>query len=169
MEEIEKHTHYDFRDSKNSAHSWEAFNRLSEFFQPVFSQLLIELISVILNPFLFLVIIPMKAGSIVEFIRTHSTNVPELGWICSFSVFDQDQARRSRPMEQKKKYIRSVSSFNRVYGKDAPLIEVVDEAEESVLAVRPTSPLVRMDFGPVDESATGTSDIIGHDGDPFFL
>jgi autophagy-related protein 9 len=171
MEEIERCTHYDFRDSKQSAHSWEAFNKFASFFQPIIVQLLIELVSVVLNPFLFIVVIPMKAGSVVEFVRQHSIHVQDLGWICSFSVFDQEQARRSRPAEQKKKYLRSLRNFSRLnpQGGDAPLIDIEDEAEESVLTPLPTLPLVRMDFGPGDDPLAGTSEIIGHDGDPFFV
>jgi autophagy-related protein 9 len=168
MVEIERHTHYDFRDTKNSAHSWQAFNKFSSMFKPIATQLLIELVSVVLNPFLFIVVLPMKAESIVDFVKKHSVKIDDLGWICSFSVFNQQQAHRSRPIEQKRKYLRSVSNFNRMHGAGCPLIDLDDEAEESVLAVAPSDTRPRADFDN-PEDPIPASDIIGHDGDPFFV
>jgi autophagy-related protein 9 len=165
MVEIERYTHFDFRDGKNSAHSWEAFNKFTSLFQPMFFQLALELMSVVLNPLLFIVVIPMKAQSIVGFVKQHSVNVQDLGWICEFSVFDQEQANRSRPAEQKKKYLRSVSSFNRLHGLESPLIEVEDELEDSMLGLSP----VQQEEQLLEESLVEIPDIIGPDGDPFYL
>jgi hypothetical protein len=46
--------------------------------------------------------------------------------------------------------------------------DLENDAEESVLAVAPSSELVRTDIGNPDDSLLG-SEIIGHDGDPFFI
>jgi hypothetical protein len=93
-----------------------------------------------------------------------------LGWICFFSVFDQDQARQARPAEHKKKHMQSVRNVNRVHsaGND-PLMDLGDEAEETGLTQMWATPRVRMDFGPVDDSLLGSTDIFGPDGDPLFV
>jgi hypothetical protein len=166
MKQIEYHIHYDFRDSKNSAHSWEAYRKFTACFQPVFLEVMFELLSVILNPFLFIVVIPMKAASIVDFVIQNSTQQGELGWICSFSVFDERQMNQTKPQEQKVKYLRSISHFQKVCSCGKSTSDPVDECERFLL-IGPEPPLLQTTFTSLAE--VGSSDVLDHDGGPLVL
>ncbi|OHT08726.1 autophagy protein [Tritrichomonas foetus] len=123
LEQVEKNIHYDFRDENNSARSWATYDKLSEFFQPLFLHLLFEILSVAFNPFLFGVILPEKAQSIVDFIERNSINVPEIGWICAFSGFDGNEKIQGQNPEQNMKLKRSMAFFNSTIGRQASLID----------------------------------------------
>jgi autophagy-related protein 9 len=158
MEQLEQVLHYDFRDARNSAHTWEAYGNVSRCFRPIIYELIMELFSAVLNPFLFIVVIPVRAPSIVDFVGENSTQVPGQSWICSFSVFSCRQLHHSRSVEQKNKYERSLANFNREYMGDDSLISFgsgVVHAEELPLC----------EIGDTD----GCADILGNDGGPFFV
>lgn len=123
LEQIEKNIHYDFRDKSNSARSWKTYDNLCEFFQPLFIQLLSEIMSVFYNPFIFYMILPQKSQSIVDFIERNSVNVPDIGWICSFSQFDETDQIQGQVPEQAEKLKRSIAFFNESMTNQETLID----------------------------------------------
>ena len=157
MVKVERHLHFDFRDSNNSAQSWTAYNKFARLFQPIGYHLLIEVFSVILNPILFAVVLPYKAESIVDFVMRNSIQVEGLGWICAFSCFDTEIRNFGGSTDQEQKLQRSISYFGA--GQDfarsqTPLIDLRDGTEsiisEGMMMPRTTSPLLRTDFSATD-------------------
>lgn len=178
MEKMERYIHFDFRDSKSSAQSWEAYDKFSHFFQPIIAQLAMEMLSVILNPFLFTVVLPYRAELIVEFISRNSVQVPELGWICSFSHFDTENKNFAGSVEQEDKLKRSICSFHRSiteHASDPSLIDFGREHSdspmiESAMSPRAFSPLVRHDFNESEiMNEFAGIEAIDENGEPFNL
>jgi hypothetical protein len=114
MEEVEKHIHYDFRDPSNSAHSWCAYSKFSDFFQHISKQLATELFSVIVNPILFLFVLPQKAAAIVDFVSKNSVRNQRLGWICKFSEFEGVSENPLDFDDESKKLTRSIMLYRKV-------------------------------------------------------
>lgn len=112
LEQVEKHIHYDFRGQNNSARSWETYDNLCKFFQPIYTQLFSELFSVLMNPFLFGLILPAKSQSIVSFVEKNSVPVSEIGWICAFSAFEESNNIKGQVPEMAEKLQRSINFFN---------------------------------------------------------
>jgi autophagy-related protein 9 len=108
-ENVKKYIHYAFTDETNSARSWKTYKRFSDFFQPIWEQVALELGSCIINPILFLFVLPKKANMIVEFVRKNSVQHPRLNWICSFSSFDEGSLEQNDLQNGKIK--RSISNF----------------------------------------------------------
>jgi autophagy-related protein 9 len=165
MEVIEKHVHYDFRDKQNSAQSLVAFAKFSSMFRPIIFHFGMELLSVILNPILFLFALPSKAEEIVNFIAKNSVKHSQLGWICKSSVFESDPENpipfddRSRKLERSMRYFGECHGVGRV--RSEPLIDLAEEKpRESWTAV-----LEGADAFGDDEMA----EIIGEDGESFIL
>ncbi|OHT08659.1 autophagy protein [Tritrichomonas foetus] len=123
--EVEKWIHHDFRDDSNSAHSWATMDKISKLYQPLWANFLRELFGVILNPLLFLLVLPYKAESIVEFIRKNSIQDPESGWICAFSTFDLSDRGFCGTADQKEKVVRSMRSFD-AQGEQNPHVQLLD-------------------------------------------
>lgn len=127
LAKVERDIHIDFREQNGSAHSWKSYNKLSSFFQPIWQQLLLELFSSVLNPFIFGIGLAHKAKSLVEFVKRNSINVDDLGWICVFSVFDADPDRVLIPSDQRDKMRRSMQHFSESPQKnEEPLINYLD-------------------------------------------
>lgn len=161
MAELEKYIHYDFRDETNSVHSIATQKRLAHFFQPIWKQIFLEIVSVFLNPFLFTVVLPVKSGSIVEFIKTNSVENPELGWICAFSTFDMSDRGFNGQANQRDKVLRSMRNFENYndeptqsfIAQDFTNSEMTDSiVHEGTLLPRASSPLVRTDYGGSNEA-----------------
>ena len=112
LNEIEKYIHYDFRDESNNAYSWATVDALSRHYRPLWFIFLIEVFGVLLNPILFLFVLPGKADVIVDFVRKNSIQDPELGWICAFSTFDLSEKGFSGNADQREKIVRSMHSFD---------------------------------------------------------
>ena len=157
MAKVERHLHFDFRDNHSSAQSWDAYNKFAQLFQPIAYHLILEMFSVILNPILFLAVLPCKAESIVEFIMRNSVQVEGIGWICSFSNFDTSKKNFGGSLDQEQKMQRSMSYFagaGDIQRSQAPLIDFRDGTEsiisEGMMTPRTTSPLLRTDFSATD-------------------
>lgn len=148
LSEVEKNLHYDFKDKTNSPISWKTQQNLSEFFQPIWQQMLMELFSFITNPFIFTFCLPFKANSIVEFVRTHSIQVNEVGWICTFSVFDEDVDHKfGGSPSQREKLHRSMRNFDQqsIAQEAYPLVDSFDTdglIQSSTTPSRAESPLL---------------------------
>jgi len=113
LSNVEQFIHYDFKDDRNSAHSWQTQQRFSSFFQPIWEQLIMEVASVIYNPYIFLIVLPDKSAEIIEFIRKNSIQHSCLGWICTFSTFEQNDSINDyeKPSMNQLKIQRSMQSF----------------------------------------------------------
>lgn len=148
LSEVEKQLHYDFKDKTNSPISWKTQQNLSEFFQPIWRQMIQELFSFMTNPFIFTFCLPFKANSIVDFIRTHSTQVNEIGWISSFSAFDEDGDHKfGGSPGQRDKLRRSMANFDQrnFVPEPNPLLESFDNdlfIQNSSTPSRAESPLL---------------------------
>ena len=127
LEKVERDIHIDFREQNGSAHSWNTYNKLANFFQPIWRQLILELFSAILNPFIFGIGLVHKATSIVEFVKRNSVKVDDVGWICVFSVFDTNQEHVLIPPDQRDKMQRSMQSFTAsTQREESPLTNMID-------------------------------------------
>lgn len=90
FEELKKHIHIDLADEHNSPHSWKTYDNVDAAYPPIWKHALVNIYSVVLNPFLFLVVLPMRAASVVEFVRRNSVENAEIGWICSLGAFNDN-------------------------------------------------------------------------------
>jgi autophagy-related protein 9 len=149
LAELEKVLRYSFRDESHSSHSILTLKKVASFFPSFWTDLLYEMLSVIGNPFLFLVFLPERSSSIVEFLRKNSAEI-EFDWVCAFSTFDVGDRGFIGSADHREKVLRSLRSFEEMNGEH-PLLSVEGISEqpgpESQLVPRPASPLVRTDFG----------------------
>lgn len=115
LDQIETIIGFDFRDSENSADSWSTKQKIEDCFHPLWQNLLLDLFGVLMNPLIFLIVLPAKAESIVNFVKSNSLEHPVLGEICSFSYFDVEDERK-RPFGdqvQQQKFSKSISLFEK--------------------------------------------------------
>ena len=173
VSEIERISHYDFRDESHSAQSSHTRDKVSKAFPDMFVEIAREMFSVVLNPFLFLVFLPERASSLIEFMRKNSADKGEVGWICAFSTFDVGDRGFAGSADQREKVLRSIRYFE---GQtDAPQVipdsHLIESGIHSVgggelgggLLPRATSPLVRTDFGGSNEALSNLEDFIPND------
>ena len=141
-ESVKQYIHYDFTDETNTARSWKTYKKFSDFFQPLWEQVALELSSCIINPIIFLFVLPKKTNAIVEFVRKNSIQHPRLGWICSFSSFDEGSIDQNDFQTCKIK--RSISNF-KIAASVASQPELIgfndDMFQETPLATRVSSPI----------------------------
>ncbi|EAY14463.1 autophagy protein, putative [Trichomonas vaginalis G3] len=109
--ELQKHIHLDLSDSRNSPHSWETYDNVDRAYPPIWKHALINIASVIINPFLFIAILPLKASSIVEFVRRNSVENSEIGWICALGAFEDPQRYSASP-EHRARLNRSNAAYD---------------------------------------------------------
>jgi autophagy-related protein 9 len=138
---IERLIHYDFRDEHHSAQSGVTRGRVESFFQPIWRTALAELLSTFVNPFLFLVFLPERAGPIAEFVRKNSVDGGPLGWVAAFATFDVGERGFAGSAGHREKVLRSKHYFDTE--------PTGNEEGDGALALLPraTSPLIRTDFG----------------------
>lgn len=76
---------------KNAPHSKQSVMWLKKYFQYKMSSLCVEMISILLNPFILVFILGSydNLSAMIDYIRTNTTNHPTIGQICTFSAFDQ--------------------------------------------------------------------------------
>jgi autophagy-related protein 9 len=150
MAGIERYTHMDFRDENHSAQSPHTRAKVATFFPTIWKTALMEMLSVILNPFLFSIFLPEKVPSIINLFRSNSVDAGPLGWVCAFGTFDIGERGFSGIVHHREKVLRSLRSFeadhdtaNAEGEHGAPLIDMG-------LLPRASSPLMRNDFGSND-------------------
>lgn len=115
-EDIRKYIHYDFTDERNNPMSWETQNRFAEFFQPMWMIILVELCGCLINPIVFLFVLPQHAAEIVNFVHQNSVRTEHVGWICRFSNFEE--ITNGGNINQNGKIKRSISNF-KLYGQNS--------------------------------------------------
>ena len=179
ISEIEKIVHYDFRDESHSAQSSHTRRKVADAFPDMFVEIASELFSVLLNPFLFLVFLPERASSFVEFMRKNSADRGEVGWICAFSTFDVGERGFAGSADQREKVLRSIRYFEGQSSQpqvvpDSHMIEsgmgtIADSGDGGMLMPRATSPLVRTDFGGSNEALSNLEDFMPNDSQTDFF
>ncbi len=88
MEEIQEYTHYMPKHWKISMYSEKVKEEFGELYNYQFLIFAHELASVILTPYVLWFDLPRKATQIVEFFREFTIHVDNLGYVCSFALFD---------------------------------------------------------------------------------
>jgi len=118
LSELENRIHYDFKDDNNSPKSWQTMSSVAGFFQPQWQQVLSDLVSALLNPLFFFIVLPLKASSIIDFVKRNSIYKDDIGWMCSFSAFSETEINRfdSSP-NHKQRMKKSYESFNQQESK----------------------------------------------------
>jgi autophagy-related protein 9 len=159
MAKLEKQLHYDFRDESHSVNSEHTVDRVRNLFPSILMQIWLELSSVLMNPFLFAVYLPVRADSIIDFMRRNSAERGALGWISAFSTFDVGERGFTGSADQREKVLRSIRTFEcdsdvllgieTARGGDQGLS---DDTDGEFLIPRPSSPLIRTDFGGSNEA-----------------
>ena len=151
--DVKKYIHYDFTDDNNTARSWETQKRFSDFFQPIWEQILLELCSCIINPIVFTFVLPKKTTNIVEFVRKNSVEHPRLSWICSFASFQDKSVEQQNDMQSCKvrrsisnfKLVTNTLSYTNLIGFDEEDVPTVAEGE-TPLVTRVASPPLTADL-----------------------
>jgi hypothetical protein len=147
MANIERYTHYDFRDENHSAQSPHTRGKVASFFPTILKTCIVELFSVVVNAFLFLVFLPEKVPSIIAWVRTNSVDAGALGWVCAFGTFDVSERGFVGMLHHREKVLRSLMSFQ-ADNESAPSDGGQDVLQiDGGLLPRPSSPLMRTDFG----------------------
>ena len=88
MSEVVQYTHYMPDEWKGELHSKHVHEEFGQLFAMKVMTFIQELLSVILTPFVLWYSLPPCAPAIVDFFREFSVHVDELGYVCSFAVFD---------------------------------------------------------------------------------
>jgi autophagy-related protein 9 len=55
---------------------------------PAVKRLLQEMLGVLVSPYVLIVLMPAQADTLIEFVRKITLNVPGLGAVCGYSLFD---------------------------------------------------------------------------------
>ncbi|KAJ3077309.1 autophagy protein atg9 [Podochytrium sp. JEL0797] len=88
MREVVEEIHYLPDGWKGKLHTEEVRNQFSVLFDLKIVQLLLEIISIPLTPYLLYSTLPLCAESIVDFFATYTVSMDHVGLICSYSAFD---------------------------------------------------------------------------------
>lgn len=64
------------------------YNTITKLFRYQIVVLMSELIGIITNPFILCFYLPHDAERIIDFVKTYTTNVPGIGNICQYAMFD---------------------------------------------------------------------------------
>lgn len=88
MIKIYKYTHYMPNDWKKNCHTEFVSNSFKQFFNFKIIYFINELIGIIIIPFILIFKLPSYSYDIVSFINSHTSDISELGYVCSFATFD---------------------------------------------------------------------------------
>ena len=138
ISKLEDQIHLDLKDDKNSYHSWKTYDNVDSAYAPVWKHALMNVFGVILNPFLFTVILPNKSSSIVDFIRRNSTESHGIGWICALST--GEDSRFDASPEHRARVQRSLEQFQQM--PKQPMREDSSELIRSIFESQQASPPV---------------------------
>eukprot|EP00698_Gefionella_okellyi_P019166 TRINITY_DN5837_c0_g1_i1.p1 TRINITY_DN5837_c0_g1~~TRINITY_DN5837_c0_g1_i1.p1 ORF type:complete len:749 (+),score=178.22 TRINITY_DN5837_c0_g1_i1:72-2249(+) len=88
MRRVALHTHYFPETWRHRCHSYDAVNEFSGLFQLRVVSLVMEVLSVLLVPFIMWFSLPKCADAIVSFIHDYTVDVRGVGRVCHFSTWD---------------------------------------------------------------------------------
>lgn len=101
LDKIQDIIELDVSKYSESSHSWLTQDSFGEYFKPLWQIYFNELISAIINPIIFLFILPDKSSHIIEFVKNNSVYHKKLGWILSFSFAEMYSPSKKRSSHQK--------------------------------------------------------------------
>ncbi|KAE8227842.1 hypothetical protein CF326_g7247 [Tilletia indica] len=88
IREVIRRTHYYPDEWRGRLHSTEVHGDFGTMYMLKVYIFLMEMVSVIVTPFILWVSLPQSAPAIVDFFREFTVHVDGLGYVCSFAVFD---------------------------------------------------------------------------------
>lgn len=88
MEEIAKHTNYIPLDWIDNAHTRKVRDEFLGYFQYKIVVFLLEILSVVFAPLIFMFSLPKSADDVIRFLREMSVEEEGLGTICKLASFD---------------------------------------------------------------------------------
>jgi len=88
MGEIIKHIHYFPKDWIERAHHQEVKDEFTELFSYKITNWLMEIVSIILTPLIFIFVLPKSADNIVKFMQRFTIHHPRIGYVCKFAQFN---------------------------------------------------------------------------------
>jgi len=87
MEDIVQHTHHMPKVWRDKLHTLEVLGEFTQLFQYKIVAFAIELISVLLAPFILIFSLPHSSDKIIQFFREFTVTEEGVGDICKFAVF----------------------------------------------------------------------------------
>jgi autophagy-related protein 9 len=119
MRHVAEYTHYLPSEWEGKLHTDWVKSEFSALYDLKIVNILRELVSVVLAPFILWYSLPKSCDRIVDFFREYSIHVDGLGYVCSFAVFNFDK----KPVGNKKyfdsrdgKMLKSYLNFLDSYG-----------------------------------------------------
>ncbi|KAI8613524.1 autophagy protein Apg9-domain-containing protein [Chytriomyces sp. MP71] len=88
LKEVIEETHYLPNDWRGRLHSEEVKTQFSSLFTLQITQFLVEILSVLLAPFILYYSLPATAESVIDFFRDFTVDMDGVGFVCSFAAFD---------------------------------------------------------------------------------
>lgn len=88
MIKISKYTHYMPKNWRYNCHTEFVSNSFKHFFNFKIIYFINELVGIIIIPFILICKLPYYSYDIVSFINSHTSDISEVGYVCSFATFD---------------------------------------------------------------------------------
>jgi hypothetical protein len=114
LREVIKDTHYRPSGLHKPAGK-ETFREITGLYQYRIVIFLISILGLFIGPLWLIISLPRRAESILEFIRNNTTNHAELGYICTFSNFEEIENSTG---DDKIKMEKSLLSYQRNTGRE---------------------------------------------------
>ncbi|CAO1625530.1 unnamed protein product [Sympodiomycopsis kandeliae] len=100
LEAVNRYTHYSPDHWKGRFHSREVHAEFGKLYSLKVSIFIIEVLSVLVTPFILWLSLPKNAPAIIDFFRECTVHVEGLGYVCSFAVFDSARQDRLKSESQ---------------------------------------------------------------------
>jgi len=104
MKKVIEYTHFEPPEWNDKLHTYKVRNEFLNMFPYIIVIFLYDLISVLVTPFILIFVLPSQASKIVNFIKIHTIQKENIGFICSFAEFNNNK--------KDKKMSNSISIFN---------------------------------------------------------
>ena len=88
LQSVARHTHYMPQHWRGRGHTRQVYAQFRALYQYRVWSLLQEVFGAITAPMVMLLVLPQRAGPILEFIRSFTVYVEGVGHVCSFALFD---------------------------------------------------------------------------------
>ena len=85
---VARHTHHMPPHWRGRGHTRQVFSEFGALYQYKVMSLLQEVLGALTAPFAMLMVLPQRAGAILDFVRTFTVYVEGVGHVCSFALFD---------------------------------------------------------------------------------
>ena len=88
LQGVASHTHYMPDWWRGHAHNREVWLAFARLYQYRVLLLLQEILGCITTPLLLMIVMPLRASALLEFVRSFTVHVEGVGHVCSFATFD---------------------------------------------------------------------------------